>query len=144
MIKKKRIDEAGVSVFLITCNNCLKDNTIFIALKENDTIGAKCGHCDNILWFNSRENEILKELDNPPFSNGENYTKWREEVIWRALSQLPACPKCNSKSYTSFVTNVPKCPLICVECGEEINEGKWQNVTKYFLNVEIDWIEEDE
>ena len=144
MIKKRRIDEAGVSVFLITCNNCLKDNTIFIALKENNTIGAKCGYCGNILWFNSRESKILKELDNPPFSHGEKYIKWREEAIKRALAKLPACPKCNSKSYALFITNVPKSPLICVECGKEINEVKWQNVTKKFLKVEIDWLEKDE
>jgi len=143
-LSKKMIKDIGVLVFSFVCEVCFETRIIFFPLKEKDTIGVKCGNCDNILWFNSRESKILKEFDNPPFSHGEKYIKWRQEAIKRALAKFPVCPKCNEKKWSTLVINHIPLPLKCNKCSKLVNNPKLKDVTKDYLDFAVDWLEEDE
>ena len=74
---------------------------------KDDVMGAQCGYCHTVVWFDSRRDPILAE-DAPASvpDSGPIYREYYQSKLRRFLQSIPACPQCRNRSYDYFINNV--------------------------------------
>lgn len=139
MIRKRTYREVRLSTLSTDCSHCGKPNEYTFAEDYEETMGAVCGNCSNIMWFLRMGNPItVKSHAPPPKGRGDEHL---EEIRREFFRLLPSCPACHVHQYTDFAMNYPAESLDCRCCGKNLKISAFRDVSVKKIRSEVFWFD---
>jgi len=139
MFVRRENKDCGVITYSFMCCKCEAENRVCLADPMYNSVGAQCRGCNQIVWTNFKDNNILAELFD--LKSTSDYKKNRAEILKRFLQAIPACPECGLKDYIKVITNTLDGDVNCSECDTFFYPNSWNNISDEVKNEMCWWYE---
>lgn len=130
--------DAGVDAYSGLCSCCGHENVFLLGASYKGIMGAKCGDCDTPVWFEARKQPILNQT--PPFSHGEQYKAWRENMLLDFFKSLGSCPSCKNGHFNMLIQKHFDYLAHCKGCSREFGEQCSVDSLKPYYFTEKVWL----
>lgn len=144
MFVKNRISDIGVRVFNCKCPIFSSVNRIFLSagISHSNPVGVLNKTSGDIIWCDSRRNNILKELSNPPFNSGKEYREWRSRLISEFLESNRKYFG-NDSGELFLITNSLTSTWTCTHCSVSfsVDFDDCVEVTNELASLKVDWVD---
>jgi endogenous inhibitor of DNA gyrase (YacG/DUF329 family) len=140
----KRIPLCSVGVVLYEAKHTLCGLTIrtLISGFEGFHLGAGCGACGTVVWFDINGCSLTKDHWSLP-GGGQRKSAF-EAMMRRFFDSLPPCPACGKVEYAKRITSTLESPFSCPECKQAVDAAEWRDKTSENQYLEIYWYDENQ